>query len=103
MPVRHLTLSTATGTFGPVDFGDAYRFAGFADDRTAADRDIAGTVEGSIGGSNKWTTVLTLTTNSSGTYFSSTGTDLPVFDKARVVVSANNSTNSFGAWIAAGN
>lgn len=101
MPVRILTISTATGTFGPVDFGNAYRYAGFADNRTAADKDIAGTVQGSLGGSGKWSTVLTLSTNSSGTIFSSTGTDLNMFDKLRVVVTTNNSTTSFPAWLAA--
>ena len=104
MPVRILTISTATGTFpdaNGIDFGNQYRFASYADTSTAADKDILGTVQGTIGGSPKWTTVLTLTTNSSGLRFSSTGTDLIAFDKLRVVVTANNSTESFQAWLGA--
>jgi hypothetical protein len=110
MPVRHLLISTATGVFpstadepgGYLDFGNMYRFASYADNRTAADRDIAAVVQGTIGGSPKWTTVLTLTTNSSGLRFHSTGSDLPAFDKLRINVSANNSTESFPAWLGAG-
>lgn len=107
MPVRHISISTSTGTFpstGWVDFGGgAHRFAAYADDRTESNKDIAGTVEGSVGGSGKWITLLTLTTDSTGTIFSTSGTqDFNMFDKARVVVSTNNSTGSFLAWIAAG-
>lgn len=101
MPVKLLTISTATGIFGPVDFdGNLHRFAAYADGSTAADRDIGGTVEGTVGGSPKWTTVITLTTNSSGARFNSTG-DV-AFDKLRVNVSANNATASFPAWLHAG-
>lgn len=108
MPVRILTISTATGTFpstadepgGYLDFGNLYRFASYADAVTAADRDIQGTVEGTIGASPKWTTVITISTNSSGTRFDSTG-DV-TFDKLRVNVAANNSTTSFAAWLGAG-
>ncbi len=104
MPVRIVTISTATGTFpstNGVDFGDQYRFASYADSSTAADRDVLGTVEGTLGGSPKWTTVLTLTTNSSGVRFSSTGSDLIAFDKLRVVLTANNSTENVIAWLGA--
>ncbi len=105
MPVRILTISTATGIFpstggGYVDFGDLYRFASYADSSTAADKDILATLEGTLGSSPKWTTVITLTTNSTDVRFVSTG-DV-AFDKLRVNVSANNSTNSFQAWLGAG-
>lgn len=111
MPVRLVTISTATGIFPTtseygqayVDFGNVYRFATYADNQTAADKDVKGTVEGSVGGSPKWTTVLTLSTNSSGTRFSSTGSDLIAFDKLRVNLSANNSTGTVIAWLGAGN
>ena len=107
MPVRHVTVSTATGTFpstGWVDFGgDSYRFMSYADDRTESDKDIKGKIEGSLGGSNKWVELVALTTDSTGTIFATTGTkDFTQFDKARLIVSTNNSTSEFGAWIAAG-
>ena len=106
MPVRILTISTSTGVFpstggGYVDFGDLYRFASYADSSITADRDILATLEGNIGASPKWTTVITLTTNSTATRFDSTG-DVS-FDKLRVNVSTNNSTESFQAWLGAGN
>ena len=106
MPVRIVTISTDTGTFpstNGVDFGDQYRFASYSDNSTVADRDVLGTVEGTIGNSPKWTTVLTLTTNSTALRFSSTGSDLVAFDKLRVVLTANNSTQNVLAWLGAGN
>ena len=106
MPVRIVAISTEATTFpstNGVDFGDAYRVASYADASTTADRDIGGTVEGTIGGSPKWQTVLTLTTNSTGLSFASTGADLVPFDKLRIVVTANNSTSGFSAWLSAGN
>ena len=72
MPVRIVQLSTGTSTFpstNGVDFGDAYRVASYADSSTVADRDIAAVVEGTIGGSPKWQTVLTVTTNSTAASF----------------------------------
>jgi hypothetical protein len=104
MPVRIVTISTATGTFpstNGVDFGDQFRFASYSDNSTAVDKEVKGTVEGTVGHSPKWTTVLTLTTNSSGTRFSSTGADLVAFDKLRVVLTANNSTQTVLAWLGA--
>ena len=104
MPVRILTISTDTGTFpstNGISFGGPYRFASYADNSTAADKDVLGTVEGTLGKSPKWTTVLTLTTNSSGVRFSSTGSDLVAFDKLRVVLTANNSTQDVLAWLGA--
>ena len=104
MPVRILTISTATGTFpstNGIDFGNQYRFASYSDDQVTADREVSGTVEGTIGNSPKWTTVLTITTDSSGVRFSSTGTDLPAFDKLRVVLDGNLSTRSVIAWLGA--
>ncbi len=107
MPVRILTISTATGTFpstNGVDFGDQYRFASYSDNSIVAGKDVKGTVEGTIGNSPKWMTVLTLTTNSTATRFSSTGSsDLVAFDKLRVVLTANNSTVTVLAWLGAGN
>ncbi len=104
MPVRILTISTATGTFpstNGIDFGNQYRFASYSDDATTADKEIAGTVQGTVGKSPKWTTVLTLATDSTGTRFSSTGADLVAFDKLRVVVTANGSTAAVTAWLGA--
>ena len=97
MPVRILTISTSTGTFGPVDFGDAYKRAAYAGASTA-DRGYAGTIQGSLGGSEVWTTVLTLTTSNSTGHVGSTGA---VFDKLRAVISTNNSTRDTGIWLAA--
>ena len=104
MPVRILTLSTATGTFpstNGMDFGNQYRFASYSDDQVTADREVSGTVQGTVGKSPKWTTVLTITTDSSGTRFSSTGGDLVAFDKLRVVLTGNLSTRSMTAWLGA--
>lgn len=104
MPVRILTISTATGTFpstNGIDFGNQYRFASYSDDATTADKEIAGIVQGTIGKSPKWTTVLTLATDSTGLRFSSTGGDLVAFDKLRVVVTANGSTENVTAWLGA--
>jgi hypothetical protein len=104
LPVRILTISTATGTFpstNGISFGGPYRFASYADDATTVDKEVKGTVQGSLGGSPKWTTVLTLTTNSSGTRFTSTGSDLVAFDKLRVVLTANGSTEDVIAWLGA--
>ncbi len=104
MPVRILTISTDTGTFPStlgVDFGDQYKVATYSDNQTAVSKDVKGTVEGTIGGSPKWSTLLTLTTDSSGTRFASTGTDLVPFDKLRVVLTANNSTTDVIAWLGA--
>ena len=97
MPVRILTISTSTGTFGPVDFGDAFQRAAYAGASTA-NKDYAGTVEGSLGGSGVWTTVLTLTTSNSTGHVGSTGA---VFDKLRAVISTNNTTGSGPIWLAA--
>jgi hypothetical protein len=99
MPVRLVTVSTATGVFGPVDFGDAYRGAGYAAANATTDHTIVGTVQGAFGGSD-WFTVLTLTTlNSTGRVnVLSTG---PAFDKLRINLSANNSTASMPVWLAA--
>ena len=97
MPVRILSISTSTGTFGPVDFGDAYKRAAYAGASTA-DRDYAATVQGSLGGSGVWTTVLTLTTSNSTGHVGSTGA---VFDKLRMVVTTNNTTAASPVWLAA--
>lgn len=113
MPVRLITISTSTGTFpssteypgGYVSFDGAYRFSGYGDNRTESGKDIAGTVQASLGATNKWVNVITLTTDSTGTLFASasetTGSTLTMFDKLRVVVTTNNSTESFPAWLAA--
>ena len=104
MPIRIVTISTETGTFpstNGVDFGDQYKVVSYSDNSTVADRDVGGTVEGTIGGSPKWSTLLTLTTDSSGTRFASTGADLVPFDKLRIVISANNSTADVIAWLGA--
>ena len=105
MPTRILTISTATGTFGPVTYGGSFRFAAYAGASTG-DKDYAGTVQGSIGQAGQWQTVLTLTTaNSTGpinsTGINSTGVDFIVFDKLRMVLTKNNSTHSTPVWLSA--
>ncbi len=100
MPVRLITVSSATGTFGPIDYGNAYRYAAYAG-ASSANKDYAGTVQGSLGNSGIWTTVLTLTTTNSTGQVSSTGTDLVLFDKLRMVVTKNNTTADSPVWLAA--
>ena len=106
MPTRIVQMSTATATFpstNGVDFGDAYRIASYADNSTITDSDIAAVVQGTIGKSPKWQTVLTITTDSTAASFASTGADLVPFDKLRVVVATNNATGAFQAWLTASN
>lgn len=104
MPVRHLTISTSTGTFGPVDFGDAHRWVSYVGASTA-NKGYAGTVQGAIGGAGVWNTLLTLTTANStdqvNTVLEATGADVVLFSKARVVLTKNNSTRVTGLWLAA--
>lgn len=99
MPVRHILLSTATGIFGPVDFGDAYKSASYAAANATTDHTIEGTVEGAFGGSNFFT-VLTLTTLNSTGIVNVTATG-PLFDKLRLNLTANDSTASMPVWLAA--
>ena len=107
MPVRTILISTSTGTFpaspGYVDLGRASWAVSFAGPSTS-DKDYAGTVEGSIGGSGIWNTILTLTTsNTTGQVntanVGSTG-DVVLFDKLRIVLTANNTTASTPVWLA---
>ena len=99
MPVRHLTISTATGNFGPVDFGEVHRHAAIVIQTASTAHTVTGNVQGSIGGSSNWNSLISLTTaNSTGAYLHSTG--LP-FDKLRISLSANLSTASQPAWLAA--
>jgi hypothetical protein len=100
LPTRLILVSTATGTFGPVDYGDAYRSVGYAGPSTA-DKDYAGTIQGSVGGGNAWQTIITLTTANSTGPLNSTGTDRVVFDKLRMVLTKNNSTHATPVWLAA--
>ncbi len=106
MPTRLVTISTATGVFpsnGFVDLGDAYRRASFALGNLTT-RAIEGTVEGSIGNSDNWATVITLATgNTTGSMLTSTGgsSGEVVFDKLRINLSGNETTNSTPAWLAA--
>lgn len=97
MPVRLLSVTTSTGTFGPVDYGDAYTRAAYAG-ASSADKDYAATVQGSLGGSGVWTTVLTLTTSNSTGHVGSTGA---MFDKLRMVVTTNNTTAAGPVWLGA--
>jgi hypothetical protein len=99
MPTRILTISTATGVFGPVDFGDVYVRATVSIANASTNTTYVGDVEGAIGNSPNWTSVIALTTaNSTGAYLSSTGTP---FDKLRVNLSANASTASTPVWLSA--
>jgi hypothetical protein len=99
MPVRHVTVSTATGVFGPVDFGDAYKSVSYAALNASTAHTVVGTVQGAFGGSN-WFTVLTLTTGNSTGIVNATATG-PLFDKLRLNLSANNSTAAMPVWLAA--
>lgn len=100
MPTRLITVSTATGIHGPVDYGEAYRHFAYSAAPTSTGHTLVGTVQGAIGGGG-WQTVFTLTTGNSTGYLSSTGSDLPLFDKVRLNLSANNSTGSVPVWLAA--
>jgi len=100
MPVRHLLLSTATGVFGPVDFGDAYKSVSYSANNASTDHTIEGTVQGAFGGSNFFT-VLTLTTLNSTGIVNATATG-PLFDKLRINLTANDSTAEMPVWLAAG-
>ena len=104
MPTEIVALTTATGVFGPVKFGDAYTHASFAWANPST-RAIEGTVEGSIGGSDNWVTVITLATGTTtGSMLSSTAGAtgaVPVFDKLRINLSGNESTSNTAAWLAA--
>lgn len=105
MPTRLVTLSTATGVFpstGTADLGDAYRHVAFTWNNPST-RALAGTVEGSVGQSDNWVTVITLTTaNTTGAMLSSSGASgLAVFDKLRINLSGNESTSATVAWLAA--
>ena len=96
-----MTLSTATGIFGPVDYGRAYRHASYAALNASTGHTFVGSVEGTIGGSDSWTAVLALATGTSTGHISSTGTDFPIFDKLRINLSANNATAETPAWLSA--
>lgn len=104
--VKQVSVTTATGIFpaspGYVTFdGDAHRFLTYAMGANDSTGSITGTVEGSIGYSDKWKTVVTLATGTStGLITGSSGATL--FDKVRVNLSANASTASFAIWLAAG-
>ena len=100
MPTRLIVVSTATGVFGPVDYGDAYRSVGYAGP-SSANKDYAGTIQGSVGGSGAWQNIITLTTSNSTGPLNSTGTDRVVFDKLRLNLSKNNTTQETPVWLAA--
>jgi hypothetical protein len=88
-----------------VDMGDTYNTAGFAFGNLTT-RAIEGTVEGSIGGSDNWVTVISLTTgNTTGTLLTTTGlsSGRTLFDKLRVNLIDNETTNTTPAWLSAGN
>ncbi len=105
MPVILVQLTTATGIFpstGSANFGDAYRHAAFTWNNNSS-RALEGTVEGTIGQSDNWVTVIALTTaNTTGAMLSSSGASgLAVFDKLRINLIDNESTTNTQAWLAA--
>ena len=105
MPVVLVNLTTATGRFpstGSANFGDAYRHAGFTWNNPST-RAIEGAVEGSVGQSDNWVTVITLATGTTtGAMLSSSGASgLAVFDKLRINLTGNESTTNTVAWLAA--
>lgn len=112
MPTRIITISTATGIFpstdvapgGYVDLAGHVSWAVSFAGPSTANKDYAGTVEGSIGNSGIWNTILTLTTsNTTGQVntvnIGSTG-EVVLFDKLRINVSKNNTTAETGVWLA---
>ena len=109
MPTRLITLSTANGVHpvspGFVDFGDAYNTASFAL-RSGTTRSIEGAVEGSIGASDHWVTVIALTTsNTTGSVLSTTGgsSERVLFDKLRINITGDNEfTTDVNAYLSAG-
>jgi hypothetical protein len=87
-----------------VDFGDAYNTASFAL-RSATTRSIEGNVEGSIGASDHWVTVIALTTsNTTGSLLSTTGgsSERVLFDKLRINLVDNETTSATNAYLSAG-
>jgi len=100
MPVRILTVSTATGVFGPVDFGDAYKSASYAAANASTAHTLEGTIQGAFGGSDFFT-VMTLTTANSTGIVNVTATG-PLFDKLRLNLTGNASTAEMPVWLAAG-
>ena len=105
MPVVLVQLTTATGVFpstGTANFGDAYRHAGFTWNNPST-RAIEGDVEGSVGQSDNWVTVIALGTGTTtGAMLSSSGASgLAVFDKLRINLIDNESTTNTQAWLAA--
>ena len=108
MPTRLVTLSTGTGVHptspGFVDFGDAYNTASFAL-HSGSSRSIEGAVEGTIGATTHWVTVIALTTsNTTGSLLSTTGSSGRVlFDKLRINITGDNEfTTEVNAYLSAG-
>ena len=107
MPIKHVTVSTSTGVFPSekgISLGEAYLFVSYSGASTA-NKGYAGTVQGAVGAAANWVDLLTLTTsNSTGqvnSVFSSTGADVVLFDRLRLNLSKNNSTQDTGVWLAA--
>ena len=89
---------------GFVDFGDAYNNASFAL-VSGTTRSIEGAMEGSIGASDHWVTVIALTTsNTTGSLLSTTGSSGRVlFDKLRINITGDNEfTTEVNAYLSAG-
>ncbi len=108
MPTRLVTLSSATGVHptspGFVDFGDAYNKASFAL-HSGSSRSIEGAVEGTIGATTHWVTVIALTTsNTTGSLLTTTGgsSERVLFDKLRINIIDNETTGGMNAYLSAG-
>ncbi len=108
MPTRLVTLSTGTGVHptspGFVDFGDAYNTASFAL-HSGSSRSIEGAVEGTIGATTHWVTVIALTTsNTTGSLLTTTGgsSERVLFDKLRINIIDNETTSATNAYLSAG-
>jgi hypothetical protein len=99
-PAQSVTVSTATGNFGPAFFGGGFRIASLAYVGGATAQTMVGSVQGSLGNSGVWSNVLVLSTaNSTGNvYLASTG-QTRVFDKLRLTLSANNRTAATTVWL----
>ena len=91
MPIRPVaqsfTYTTSTGTFGPAYFGTGKSWAGYMILNTT-NKAAKGTVQYSLGGSDVWVNIITLTSDSTGSVSLSVGSTA-VFDRLRVNITDN--------------
>lgn len=94
--------STSTGTGTQAQFGVGHTVA-TALISNGSTEGVAGDVQGSLGGSTSWFSLIALTTGAStGANVAVTSTAGQVFDKARVNLSTNNTTGDLTIWVGGG-